>query len=101
MYSAPGEAVMNQCKQNLEAGLRPIVVTLFDKLAMARGNAEALGIETQVDVFPIEQFLTINIYEHSKFEQELQRRALTQIIDKYNLIIDACETDPSLKIVIG
>lgn len=99
--TSPAEALMHKCKQNLQASYRPIIVTLFDQVSMARGNAKTVGIRDRIEIIPIEQFLTMNIYERSKFKQLNQRDTLTRLIGKYNLIIDKCETDPSLKISLG
>lgn len=68
---------------------------------MARGNANTVGIRSRIEIIPIEQFLTMNLYERSKFKQLNQRETLTRLISMYNLIIDECETDPSLKISLG
>ncbi|MFN3979627.1 MAG: DUF4928 family protein [Caldilinea sp.] len=99
--TAPAEALMHKCRQNLQASYRPIVVTLFDQVSMARGNANTVGIRSRIEIIPIEQFLTMNLYERSKFKQLNQRETLTRLISMYNLIIDECETDPSLKISLG
>lgn len=99
--TSPAEALMHKCKQNLQASYRPIIVTLFDQVGMARGNAKTVGIRDRIEIIPIEQFLTMNIYERSRFKQLTQRDTLTRLIGKYNLIIDKCETDPSLKISLG
>lgn len=99
--TSPTEALMHKCKQNLQASYRPIIVTLFDQVSMARGNATTVGIRDRIEIIPIEQFLTMNIYERSKFKQTNQRDTLTRLLGKYNLIIDTCETDPSLKISLG
>ncbi len=98
--TSPAEALMVKCQQNLSSGLKPVVVTLFDQIGMARGNADAVGIKERLEVVSIEQFLTMNIHERSLFKQANHRTTITQIIAKYNLIIENFEQDPSLRIVL-
>lgn len=99
--TSPGEALMQKCKTNLNAGLQPVIVTLFDKLEMAKGNASTLQIQRRVDFFSIEQFLTTNLYERSQFQRSKQQQTIEQLILRYNRIVDEVENDPSIRIQIG
>lgn len=99
--TAPTEALVRKCKGNLENGLRPLVVTTVKGVSGLDLLAANAGIEGRVDVFEIEQFVASNIYEISKFTQEKRRITVEQLIERYNAIVENCETDPSLKIDIG
>ena len=99
--TSPGEAVVRKCKRNLEDGKRPIIITLYKKVTVAEGLADNLGISNRVDVFDIEQFLASNLYELGKFAPGGRKETATSLITAYNSIVDACETDPSLKIAMG
>lgn len=99
--TAPGEALMQKCRNNISSGQKPIVVTLMRQLGMARGNAETLQIHERVEILAIEQFLTSNIYEHSRFSRTQQQSTVEQLIQRYNQIVDAVESDPSIRIHIG
>ena len=49
----------------------------------------------------IEQFLATNIYELGKFEQKGRKVTVRELIERYNQIVAAHETDPSLRIVLA
>lgn len=97
----PSEALMYKCSSNISAGLKPIIVTLFDRLEMARGNAESRQIHERVEILAVEQFLSSNIYEHSHFQRARQQHTVEQLIIRYNRIVAEVETDPSIRIQIG
>ncbi|MDE0629672.1 MAG: DUF4928 family protein [Bryobacterales bacterium] len=96
---APSEAVMKKCELNLEASLRPILVTTGRQCEFASGLAENLGLTNRIDFFDIEQFIAINVYEKGGFSSEGRKRTVLNLIDRYNEIIDVVEKDPSLKII--
>jgi hypothetical protein len=96
----PGEAVMRKCRQNLESGLRPIVMSRGRGIQVAEGLAEQAGILDRIDIFDAEQFLAENFYELGKFFKKERELTARRIIEKYNEIVDTHETDPSLKVEI-
>lgn len=96
--TSPGEALIRKCKANIDAGLQPIIVTVTKGLNPAEYLAENAGLGDRIDVFEAEQFIALNIYELGKFESERKRIAVSDIVTRYNEIIDEFETDPSLKI---
>jgi hypothetical protein len=98
--SAPGEALMRKCASNLQAGKRPIIVTVHANMPAAESLAEIQGIAGRVDVLEIEQFIATNLYELSFFKTAERKITLEKLVDRYNDIIDSCETDPSLKITL-
>lgn len=96
--TSPGEAVIDRCRDNLNDGHRPILVTMRRGLTVGEALAENAGIGDRVDVFEIEQFIALNLYELGKFAAEGRRIAVAELISRYNEIVDQFETDPSLKI---
>lgn len=99
--TAPGEALVRKCKSNLEAGHRPLVVTTAEGVAGIEALARNANIEGRIDAFEIEQFVASNIYELSRFAPANRKITVESLVDRYNAIIDECETDPSLKIEVG
>lgn len=99
--SAPGEAVIRKCKKNIEDGFHPIIITTNKRVTVAEGLAESAGIVNRLEVWDIEQFLSMNLNERGLFGQDGRRDMAVRLVEAYNKIIDACETDPSLKIQIG
>jgi hypothetical protein len=99
--TAPGEAVLLKCVDNLHAGRQPVIVTVFQMLLSTDMQAEEIGIADRVDILDAEQFIVANLHEFGAFNGDRRRVSVEALIDKYNEIIDAHETDPSLKISRG
>lgn len=96
--TAPSEAVIERCRENLNNGHRPVLVTIQRGLTVAEGLAANVGLSDRIDFFEIEQFVALNIYEIAKFAAEGRRTAVADVVTRYNEIVDEFETDPSLKI---
>lgn len=96
--TSPGEAVIEKCRDNLNDGYRPVLVTLQRGLTVAEGLAANVGLGDRIDIFEIEQFVALNLYELAKFAAEGRRTAVMDLVARYNEIVEEVETDPSLKI---
>lgn len=96
--TAPSEAVIERCRDNLEMALRPVLITLENRTSMAFCLADNAGIEDRIDIFDIEQFLALNILEWGRFRSEGRQTALDDLLDEYNRIVEENETDRSLMI---
>lgn len=96
--TAPGEAVVERCRDNINDGFRPIIVTTQRGLAAAEVLSENAGLGDRIDVFEVEQFVALNLYELGKFAADGRRIAVGDLVTRYNEIVDEFETDPSLKI---
>jgi hypothetical protein len=96
--TSPGEAVIERCRENLGDGLSAILVTSQRGLTVGEALAENAGVAERIDVFEIEQFIALNLYELGNFASEGRRVAVTDFVNRYNEIVDDVETDPSLKI---
>ena len=93
-----GEALIDKCAENISKNIRPIIVTGRRGMALAEGLAERKGIAARVEIIELEQFLAANIHEWSRFEMAARNLKVNELIDRYNLLIDEHETDPSLRI---
>lgn len=96
--TSPGETVVARCLENLNDGYRPILVTLQRGLAVAEGLSNNLDLGDRIDIFEIEQFVALNLYELGKFGAEGRKTAIMEMVERYNEIVEEVETDPSLKI---
>jgi len=96
--TAPGEAVIERCRDNINDGIRPVLVTGQRGLSVAEGLADNAGLGDRIDIFEIEQFIALNLYELGKFAADGRRVAVSDLVNRYNEIINDVETDPSLKI---
>jgi hypothetical protein len=95
---APGDALMQKCKENLRGGLQPIILTVGKGVGVAQGLSETHGIEGRVEVMDALQFLAANLYEMSLFKAADRRIKVAQLVEKYNEIVAANEADASLRI---
>lgn len=96
--TAPSEALIHKCGDNLDAGLRPVIITGKRGLPVAEGLAGNADLGERIDVFEIEQFLAANFHEPGAFNSEGRRAALDSLVERYNQIVEDVETDPGLKI---
>ena len=99
--TAPGESVIERCRDNLDAGYKPILVTTQKGVAVAEGLAENARLAERIDIFEVEQFVALNLYEWGAFETAGRRVAIEDLMRRYSEIVEDVETDPSLKIEIG
>lgn len=99
--TAPSEAVIRKCQRNLEAGCKPIVLTLADGVTVAKALANNAGLVGQIDIMDAEQFLAANLHELSLFNISARLTTLEKLVRTYNQIVDDNETDPSLRIEMG
>lgn len=93
-----GEAVIERCRENINDGFRPILVTLQRGLLVAEELAANQNLAERIDVFEVEQFVALNLYELGKFAADGRKVAVQDLVERYNQIIDEWETDPSLRI---
>ncbi len=96
--TSPGEAVIERCRENLNDGHRPILVTVQRGVTVAEGLASNIGLADRIDIFEIEQFIALNLYELARFVAEGRKTAVEDLVSRYNEIVEEFETDPSLKI---
>lgn len=96
--TAPGYPLLSRCGENVAAGLRPIIVTTEDEVKVAVKLAKRRGLEERVEVYAVEQFVSVNANKLGLFAVASVSSTLRAIIDRYNAIIEAYETDPSLRI---
>jgi hypothetical protein len=96
--TAPSPALLAKCEANLSSGYRPLIVTTEDGVGGAKALAKQVGIDDRLDIIEIEQFLAANLYEWSAFERDNRPGTVDNLIKRYNEIVAACESDPSLRI---
>lgn len=101
--TAPSEALLRKCKQNLSEGRRPVIVTTDRGVSGAIALAEAAGpdLSERLEVLDIQQFIATNVYEWSHFRGEKRSSSIRELILAYNKIVEAHETDLSLRIELG
>ena len=93
--------MIRKCQLNIEAGAKPIILTLADGVTVAKVLASYAGLTGRIDIMDAEQFLTGNLHELSLFKSTSRRPTLERLVEAYNRIIQENETDPSLRIEMG
>jgi len=96
--TAPTEALIRKCCDNLSQGIRPLIITTQSGVGGAAALAKNASVAERIDIIEIEQFIATNVYEWTAFQQTKRAVSVRQMIEIYNRIIKECETDPSLKI---
>lgn len=96
----PQEALIRKCQQNIDASLRPIIITNENGCVIARSLLESYGLMDRVEVYEIAQFISINVNELGNFRSNNTKATLEEIVESYNQIVEETETDPSLKIEV-
>jgi len=94
----PSEALIRKAAKNIQAGLRPLIVTLADGVEGAAYLLKSTEWKDRMDVIDATQFLTANVYERSFFKAGECKATLVSILTRYNEIVASCETDPVLNI---
>lgn len=96
----PSEALIRKCDENLRAGLKPLIITLGDGVEGAAFLLKNTNLADRVDVLDIGQFLTANVYERSLFKVADCKVTFARLLNRYNEIVQDCETDPALRIAL-
>ena len=101
VISDPCEALIRKCVGNIDDGYNPIIITTSKRVLLAEGLADMAGFANRIEVWDIEQFLSMNLNERGVFCQTGRKNMAVRLVEAYNKIIDSYETDPSLKNQIG
>ncbi len=99
--TAPSEALIRKCIDNLNENLRPVIITTQSAAGGGIAHAKNAGVEDRFDILEVDQFIATNIYEWSGFKQTERRVNFKELVVVYNRIVEETETDPSLLISIG
>ncbi len=99
--TAPSEALIRKCCDNLRENLRPVIITTQSGAGGAVALAKNANVADRVDILEVEQFVATNVYEWSRFENTQRPLSVRELVETYNRIIEKSETDPSLKISVG
>lgn len=98
--ASPGRNVIQKCADNLRAGKFPILLIPGDQESKAKALAEDEGIEKELTIISIEDFIALNIVELAIEEKKDLFGILREIINVYNRRLEKAETDLSLQIEV-
>lgn len=97
--ASPGEALIRKCRDNLDQGLRPLIITTFRNVPLTETLIANTGVEIQdrIEIFDVEQFVASNILELSKFKASSRKITVADLILRYNRLATR-ENNPGLLI---
>ena len=96
--ASPMLTLVPKLKANLAVRCTPVLIIPADKVAAALKLMSAHNLEDQVEIFPLETFLTQNILEMADSEGIDHTTMLERVLTIYNERIGETETDQSLRI---
>jgi hypothetical protein len=96
--TTPGPDVIRKCKANAESNRHPVLVVPRDKVDKARTIAEVEGIDKQLTILALEDFIADNVIEISIERQTDFLSTLKDIIDEYNRRVQEVENEAALRI---
>jgi len=99
--NCPEWPLLHQCFAESDQGLHPLVVSSRAGATQTEALAQEVGMGRKIEVLDITQFLVANMLEWSTFDGSQRRTTFEELITRYNAIVGACETDPSLKIEVA
>lgn len=98
--SAPSRDVLQKCVKNVRAGLYPILLIPREQENKARILAQDEGIDKELTIISIEDFVALNIIELATEESKDFFSVLKEIVEIYNKRLLEVETDLSLRIEV-
>lgn len=101
VHPAPEWPLLHQCFAEIDRRLRPLVISTRAGAAQVEALADEVGMLRRIEVLDITQFLVANMLKWTSFDGSQRRHTFEDLVIRYNTIIDACETDPSLKIEVA
>jgi hypothetical protein len=93
-----GKEAVERCRQNVGAGVHPVLLLPKRNVEKANVYAEIAGIQGRISILALEDFISQNIIEMSTQQQRDFFSTLKAIVDEYNRRLEEAETDMSLKI---
>ena len=98
--SVPSRDVLQKCTKNIKIGLHPILLIPREQDNKARVLAEEEGIDRELTIISIEDFVALNIIELATEEDKDFFSVLKEIVEIYNKRLLEVETDLSLQIEV-
>lgn len=98
--TAPGEALIKKCEANLAREFFPIVLTLRERVAVAKGLAGNFSIADLISVRDIVEFVSDAVDISARYVRSQMATRLRELLETYNTRVAAAEPDPSLQVEI-
>jgi hypothetical protein len=99
--ATPSRNVLQKCVSNIRVGLHPILLIPRNQENKARVLAQDEGIDKELTIISIEDFIAMNIIELATEENKDFFTILREIVNIYNKRLEEVETDLSLRIEVN
>ena len=98
--ATPSRGVLQKCAGNIRVGRHPILLIPHEQENKARVLAQDEGIDRELTIISIEDFVALNIIELATEESKDFFSVLKEIVEIYNRRLAEVETDLSLQIEV-
>lgn len=98
--ATPSRGVIQKCAGNIKAGLHPMLLVPKEQESRARILAQDEGIDKELSILSLEDFVALNIIELATDEGKDFFNVLQEIVGIYNKRLAEVETDLSLQIQV-
>lgn len=98
--ATPSRNVIQKCAENIKIGLHPILLVPIEQEYKATALAQDEGIDKELTIISIEDFVALNIIELATEENKDFFGVLQEIVHIYNRRLAEVETDLSLQIEV-
>lgn len=96
----PSRDVIQKCTENIRAGSLPILLVPRDQEYRAKALSQDEGVDEQISIFSIENYIAISIIELAIEENTDLFSVFQEVIQIYNRRLAEVETDLSLLIEV-
>ncbi|HEV2500447.1 MAG TPA: DUF4928 family protein [Terriglobia bacterium] len=96
----PNRSVVRACKKDLARKVYPVLVVIPEKLLTAKVFAEELGIQNQLTVFALDEFIAANILQMSSERSKRSFEIFDSVIDEYNRRVEKLESGCAPRIIL-
>ncbi|HEY3330742.1 MAG TPA: DUF4928 family protein [Capsulimonadaceae bacterium] len=87
--ASPSPALISRCAGDLTAGVTPVIVTVQSAVVPTDGLARDAGLEGQVAVYSVEQFLTGLVLKDIVMGGLAWRSCVVKFLNAYNFLIES------------
>ncbi len=98
--ASPSRNVLQKCAENIKVGFHPVLLIPREQENKARILAQDEGIDKELTIVSIEDFVALNIIEVATEENKDFFSVLKEIVEIYNRRLAQVETDLSLQIEV-
>ena len=97
----PSARLVENCRENIESGLRTLIICPSPKLAETTGYVVLAELYNQIEIFTAETLISMNLNRQGLFYNKTVHANMVELIAIYNAKIESQRLEPSLKISLN